>query len=324
MAINGQKILEFEANDLAMAGAVSERVSARLSLVQSRIKLLYRGCCLRYGDPLYKIGAFQRNLTFQAIIVPPLRCRVCSYAYCVGRVIPPGKLVPGSADLDYNFILEQDEDKDSFERLDPDTLRELDLEFSSLGDAKVATACYCAAIASEFGWKCRRFWSRMVRNVRKLRNASDCASGAPGASSDDGRAAAAAAPAMAPATAASGSGSQIEVMAPSAFVFDAVSKTAFTVGYDTPMSNASTFLPHYDTLCQDHDGSPDDTPMSRASTLLPNHDALRQSRTGSPDECSGSLDGSADDYSGSLDGSAGERRSDELVDGSCRPKSSSS
>ena len=82
--LNESDLLKEETNDLALLSSVLGPVSGCLMLPPSRIELIHKSRVVtksQLNQSLFKFSSFERNLTFQAIVIPPKWCGVCSHAH---------------------------------------------------------------------------------------------------------------------------------------------------------------------------------------------------------------------------------------------------
>ena len=173
LALNNKKILQIDSvNDLARLGAVTSRAAEALWLAPDRIRLIYQGRAIseqkEIEQSLYQLGQFQRCMVFEAVVLPPSRCSICSYARAKGLQIPRGRFVPGSMELDYCFLDSCElDDEGPFRILSPAHIQAV--EDSRAAHESLADLCYCNTIASEYGRKSNRFWRRIIRALRRSR-----------------------------------------------------------------------------------------------------------------------------------------------------------
>lgn len=139
-------------------------------IINSRVQLRYEGRIVTARElnlPLYKFVNFKRAPTFEVVIIPPLRCRVCSYAHFRNKGIPSGAFVKGTLAFTYNFSeTHSDLDIRNFEELTEDGFDKVEKEYEFRRDADLETIignCYCPSVAAEGGYKCLRSWAHFGR-----------------------------------------------------------------------------------------------------------------------------------------------------------------
>ena len=166
-------VKKHDVNDLAKVSIVVSFVSEALMVMASRIRILYNGEVLdttsMSKSSLYEVGRFNRNLAFQAVVIPLARCTVCRYLKTTDRPTTHCSLVKG-VDYDYCYVPNSTTDRDgaTLETLDSCEAAEVEEDYGwdtivDLGDMQ--RECFCEAIAQEFGWKRRRFWQRLIRGL---------------------------------------------------------------------------------------------------------------------------------------------------------------
>ena len=174
MAGSGERIVERHGiNDIANVALVVTIASQALLIAPSRLRILYNGEVLdtTSGSSLYQVGRFNRNLTFEVVVIPPARCRVCHYMKTINRPTTHCSLLKGVG-YDYWYVPGGMADRDdaTLQTLDSSEADEFENSYGWDFNADLGlmqSECYCWAIAEEFGWKKLRSWQRLTKGLQK-------------------------------------------------------------------------------------------------------------------------------------------------------------
>ena len=176
--LDGRRILDVSGvNDLALVGSVVGMVSEALVICPSRVGLVFEGKRILRPDSmsLYQLGEFRRCLEFEVVVLPPRRCNICQYDLRTTGAMPAGRFIRGGELLDYHFSQGGTDDLTNEDDASSESWPANDDWFGA-GEVRDAAwraqeSCYCDLVASEFGWKLVRTWSRLMRNLRRQRRA---------------------------------------------------------------------------------------------------------------------------------------------------------